>query len=65
MRHPIDAPLDKWICPITGEPFKQSWSDKEVFDCCNSCKPDAPSIGQRLYDLNAERAQSTTKGTER
>ena len=38
MRHNTQ-PESKWICPITGEPYMLTWTDKGLYDSCPRCKP--------------------------
>lgn len=56
MRHPVNEPLDKWICPITGEPFNSAWSEEKTSDSCEQCKPEKyKPLGQRLRELDQQR----------
>ena len=56
MRHPVEAPIAKWICPITGEPFDSAWSEEKTLDSCDRCKPkNYKPLAQRLHELDRKR----------
>lgn len=53
-RHPVDLPIEKWICPHTGKPFKNSWSfSGSSFAYCEQCNPgEFKPVSQRLKELS-------------
>jgi len=64
MRHPTGC-FVPWICPVTGRPFEQSWTNHDKPECFNECEQCAPerakSIAERLHELNASRAKETER----
>jgi hypothetical protein len=63
MRHPENAVGKSRICPITKKPFRVTCSDHSlpgVFNYCDSCRPNTPSLGAMLHALQARRKADLT-----
>jgi hypothetical protein len=52
---PWGMPVEEWICPETGTRYTTCWRERGE-DVCDQCRPNGPTLGQRLSDLNEKRA---------
>lgn len=61
MRHPVEEVGDKRLCPETGRPFRECWTNNRkepwtAFNECQECSPGHETIADMLHRLNRERA---------
>ena len=55
VKHPIwGTPVERWICPETGTHYEFLWTENGQY-VCTQCRPNGPSLGKRLHDLNDKR----------
>jgi hypothetical protein len=63
MRHPVEELGEKRICPETGQPFRQSWTNNlkrpwSFFNECEQCSLGHETVGQTLHRLNEEKKET-------
>ena len=43
--HPANAKGEDRVCPITGAQFREVYTDLELFDSCDQCRPNIAKRG--------------------